>query len=518
MKVIILASTMEAYSILMASISVVLASLCMMKLVYSLWWKPKIIEKQLRQQGIGGTSYNFVYGDKLVNKKLMMEAWSVPMSLSHEIAPRVNPFIYQIVKTYGKVCLSWIGTRPRLIIGNAEHIRLIMNDKFGHFQKPPQNPLVDLLTLGISTLEGEKWAKRRRLITPAFHHEKLQGMEAEFLASCCNLIDRWKKLLESDGLSEIDIAPELQSLSADVISRAAFGSNYKEGKKIFELQKEQVMLVLEAHQALYIPGLRFLPTKKNRRRYEVDGEIKAMLREIICKKQKAMQNGESGNGDLLGLLLQCKEEKGNDMTIEDVIEECKLFYFAGQETTANWLTWTLILLSMHPDWQDKARQEVLQICGKTAPDVETLNRLKIVTMVLFEVLRLYPPVIGLFRYTVQSTKVGDISIPAGVEVFLPVLLLHHDSEYWGDDAQEFKPERFAEGVSKASGDQMAFYPFGWGPRICLGQSFAIIEAKLALAMILQHFSFKLSPSYTHAPHTIITLQPQHGAPIIFQKI
>mgnify|MGYP004712744359 FL=1 len=112
----------------------------------------------------------------------------------------------------------------------------------------------------------------------------------------------------------------------------------------------------------------------------MDAEIKAVLRDIICKKQKAMQNGESGNGDLLGLLLQCKEEKGNEMTIEDVIEECKLFYFAGQETTANWLTWTLIVLSMHPDWQEKARQEVLRICGKTAPDVEILNRLKIVSM------------------------------------------------------------------------------------------------------------------------------------------
>nr|XP_027079810.1 cytochrome P450 CYP72A219-like [Coffea arabica] len=511
---------MEAFNFMaiLASFSALLASFCALKLVFSLWWKPKIIEKQLKQQGIGGTSYNFLYGDEPVSKKLRIEAWAIPMSLNHEIVPRVDPSLHQIVQAYGKVCLSWTGTRPRLIMGKAELIRLILNDKDGHFQKPPQNPLVDLLTLGVSTLEGEKWAKRRRLITPAFHHEKLQGMVPEFLASCCNLIDRWTMLLASDGRSEIDISPELQSLSADVISRAAFGSSYIEGKKIFELQKEQAVLVLEAFQALYLPGLRFLPTKKNKRRYEVDAEIKAVLRDIICKKQKAMQNGESGNGDLLGLLLQCKEEKGNEMTIEDVIEECKLFYLAGQETTANWLTWTLIVLSMHPDWQEKARQEVLHICGKTAPDVEILNRLKIVTMVLFEVLRLYPPVTGLFRYTVQRTKVGDISIPAGVEVYLPIMLLHHDSEYWGDDAEEFKPERFAEGVSKASKDQLAFYPFGWGPRICLGQSFAIIEAKLALAMILQNFSFKLSPSYTHAPHTILTLQPQHGAPIIFHQI
>nr|XP_027086128.1 11-oxo-beta-amyrin 30-oxidase-like [Coffea arabica] len=142
----------------------------------------------------------------------------------------------------GKVCLSWTGTRSRLIMGKAELMRLTLNDKDGHFQKPPQNPLVDLLTLGVSTLEGEKWAKRRRLITPAFHHEKLPGMVPEFLASCCNLIDRWKMLVASDGWSEIDINPELQSLSTDVISRAAFGSSYKEGKKIFELQKDHRVL------------------------------------------------------------------------------------------------------------------------------------------------------------------------------------------------------------------------------------------------------------------------------------
>lgn len=139
-------------------------------------------------------------------------------------------------------------------------------------------------------------------------------------------------------------------------------------------------------------------------------------------------------------------------------------------------------------------------------------------MILHEVLRLYPPVVALFRHTNRKTNIGGMSIPAGVDFVLPVLLLHYDPKCWGEDVEEFNPERFSEGVVKASKDEIGFYPFGWGPRICLGQSFAMIEAKMALAMVLQHFSFQLSPTYTHAPYIVITLQPQHGAPIILHRI
>ncbi|KAF7830419.1 cytochrome P450 CYP72A219-like [Senna tora] len=490
------------------------------KVVHNIWWRPKSVEKLLRKQGMKGTSYRLFTGDMPEMNKSVKETLSKPIALNAQIVPRVIPFYHKMVHHYGKVSVCWYGTKARVIIGDAEMIRKIFEDKNSEFVHPPLNPLVNLLQLGVSTLEGEEWRKRRKLITPAFHPDKLKGMVGAFSSSCCRMIERWVKLVEPKGSCEVDVAQEFSVMAGDVIARTAFGSSYNEGHKIFELQKQQALLMREAYNSIYIPGFRFVPTRKNKRRYQLDDEIKGILKEMIERKEEAMKRGELGGGgheDLLGLLLQCKEESKNGLSTEEVIEECKLFYFAGQETTANLLTWTLIYLSMHPNWQQKARHQVLQICGTTTPTLEAIHRLKIVSMILHEVLRLFPPLPAILRYTTRESKVGSLSIPAGVELCLLVMQVHYDTEYWGDDALEFNPERFAHGVSKAS-NHIAFFPFGWGPRICLGQNFAFIEAKMALAIILQHFSFQLSPSYAHAPSLLVTLKPQHGAPIILHRI
>ena len=139
-------------------------------------------------------------------------------------------------------------------------------------------------------------------------------------------------------------------------------------------------------------------------------------------------------------------------------------------------------------------------------------------MILNEALRLYPPAASLLRRVHKETKLGNMIIPAGVEIALPIILVHHDYKLLGEKAKQFNPERFLEGISKAAKGQVSFFPFGGGPRICVGQNFALVETKMALSLILQNFSFEMASSYAHAPCSIITLQPQFGAHVILHKI
>ncbi|XP_072967052.1 cytochrome P450 CYP72A616-like [Typha angustifolia] len=494
-----------------------------LQMLEQVWFRPRRLDHALRAQGLRGTPYRFLSGDLKEGARLNEVAKAKPMPFSHDIIPRVVPLFHQAMKDYGKISFTWFGPIPRVSLTDPELVREVLSNKFGHFGKL-NTRLGRLLADGLVNYEGEKWVRHRRILNPAFHMEKLKRMLPSFLTCCTELINRWDASVASDGSYELDVWPELQNFTGDVISRTAFGSSYKEGRRIFLLQAELAELIIQAFRTMYIPGYRFLPTRDNRRMKEIDREVRILLRGIIGKREKAIKDGEGSNDDLLGLLLESNmkyfEENGKSdpkMTTEDVIEECKLFYFAGQETTSVLLTWTIITLGMHPSWQIRAREEVLQVFGKNKPDFDGLSRLKIVTMILYEVLRLYPPVTLLTRTTYKTMELGGIVYPPGVILSLPIIFIHHDPGIWKDPS-EFRPERFAEGISKASNDQVAFFPFGGGPRICIGQNFALMEAKMGLSIILQHFSFELSPSYIHAPHTVITLHPQHGAPIKLQKI
>ncbi|KAM7497795.1 hypothetical protein LguiA_022209 [Lonicera macranthoides] len=504
-----------------AVICAVVVVLWAWRLLNWVWFRPKKLEKFLREQGLKGSSYKVLFGDLKKISSMMSEARSKPISHSSDIVPRVTPWILDAIKNYGKNCFLWAGTVPRVYIMDPELIREVLH-KPDIFKKHG-NPAFKKLANGIITHQGEKWAKHRKIINPAFLVEKLKHMLPAFYLCCTELTSTWEKMVSTEGSCELDVWPYLETLTSDVISRTAFGSSYEEGKNIFKLQKEQIELVIQSSLSVSFPGSRFLPTKRNRRMEEISKEVNFSLQKIIDKKMATITKGEASD-DLLGMLLESNMKeiehgsKSVGMSIKDVIEECKVFYFAGQETTSVLLVWTMILLSMNPNWQTKAREEVLQVFGNDKPNVDGLNHLKIVTMILYEVLRLYSPIPELNRIVYKDTTLGEMSLPAGVEVGLPLMLIHHNYDIWGDNAKEFKPERFSEGVSKATKNKMSFFSFSTGPRVCIGQNFAMLEAKTALSMILQNFSFELSTSYTHAPFRLITLQPQYGAQLILHKL
>ncbi|PIN12204.1 hypothetical protein CDL12_15187 [Handroanthus impetiginosus] len=252
--------------------------------------------------------------------------------------------------------------------------------------------------------------------------------------------------------------------------------------------------------------------KKNRMMWKLEKEIRESVRRLIEKNDKQSDNSRN----LLTLLMRVKGDNTEEgLGVKEVIDECKTFYFAGKETTSNLLTWALVLLAMHPEWQARTREEVFRVCkNNDPPNAENLNELKLVTMILYETMRLYPPVSTLIRQASKKVTLGSLDIPANTQFSVSVAVVHHDVEIWGPDANEFNPLRF----SQPQKHWPSYFPFGLGPRNCVAQNLARVEAKIILAMIIQHFALAISPSYIHAPISAWTLEPQYGAQITFRRV
>ncbi|KAL7143503.1 hypothetical protein ABFS83_08G194900 [Erythranthe nasuta] len=516
--------------LVLISIAVALSVKWAVNLANFVWFNPRKLEKFLRTQGLDGNPYRPFFGDLREMTKVMNAEQKRSIQLSDDTCPHVFAYYHDMLNKYGENSFWWFGPWPKLNIVDPELIKEILK-KPDVFTKPLPE-IGKIITSGIVLLDGEKWAKHRKIINPAFHLHKLKNMVPTIGLSCSTMIHKWKSIISNSnnqgGWSEIDVWPHLEDLTGDVISRTAFGSSHEQGTRIFHLQRERSKLTMQLLQLSFIPGWRYLPTKLNKKVKAINDEIESLLRGIVDERRKALERGDVvASDDLLGILMESNsrfvDEFGNKnkgMSIEDVIGECKLFYVAGSETTSSLLVWTMVLMCKHPEWQTLAREEVIRVFGNSEPSFEGLNQLKTVTMILQEVLRLYPPLPRIPRATNETVKLGNMIIPAGVHLSLLVGLTHCDPNIWGHDAKEFNPLRFAQGVvsDDVAKIQSSLISFSSGPRVCIGQNFAMIEAKMAIAMILRSFSFELSPSYLHAPFSVLTLQPQYGAPIILRSL
>ncbi|KAG7023544.1 Cytochrome P450, partial [Cucurbita argyrosperma subsp. argyrosperma] len=458
-----------AAAVVVAAVVVILGA----KMGLVLWWKPRRIEKHFLRQGIGGPPYRFFIGNFKELVSMMAAASSHPMpNLSHNILPRVLSFYHHWKKIYGSTFVIWFGPIARVAVSDPDMIREIFITNSHFYEKNEAHPLVKQLEGdGLLTLNGPKWALHRKIISPTFHMDNLK---------------KWSSMTEetTSGEVEIDVFDSFQMLTEDVITKTAFSCSYEDGKAIFKLQTQQMILASQAFQ------------KGRKRNFEKNWAI-----------------NEKGPKDLLGLMIQAS------ISVNDIVEECKSFFFAGKQTTSNLMTWTTVLLAMHPRWQILARHEVFTICGPRAlPSSDDVSKFKILSMILNESLRLYPPTVATIRRANADVELGGRMIPRGTEFLIPILAVHHDQTIWGNDASEFNPERFSDGVSRAGNHPVGFIPFGLGVRNCIGQNLAVLEAKLAMVIILQRLSFRLAPTYQHAPAVMMLLYPQYGAPILFEKI
>ncbi|CAN1794877.1 Cytochrome P450 CYP749A22 [Linum perenne] len=380
---------------------------------------------------------------------------------------------------------------------------------------------------GVVTSEGEKWIKLRKLANFVLHGENLKSMVPDMIASAEIMLERWK---DYDG-KEIEVYEEFKIMSSDVICRTAFGTSFEEGRHIFYMLDKIVKLYERNTSKLKLPILRFVCSSMYKTKEEKEAErmmrgIRKSIMQMVKTREEKAKNKEfeALRNDYLGMLIKASREEDKSMKIsmEELIDECRVLYVVGQETTNSLLSWTILLLATHQEWQQAARKKVINQFGvEKKPDDDGIARLKIVGMIINETLRLYPSVCaGFIRDVHKDVKIGNLIVPAGVQVHIPIMACHHDPTIWGNDVHLFKPDRFSEGIAKATNNNNnnAFMPFGMGPHMCAGFNFAMNEAKITIAMILQRFTFTLSCDYIHAPSHGMVLRPEKGIQVILNAL
>uniref|UniRef100_A0ACD5ZQM3 Uncharacterized protein n=1 Tax=Avena sativa TaxID=4498 RepID=A0ACD5ZQM3_AVESA len=518
----------SAAVLVLVALAVVLATWICTAAMHHLVWRPYAVTKAFRRQGIRGPAYRFFVGNNEESKAMRVATANDVLDIrSHDIIARVLPEYQAWTASYGKVFLSWTGYTPALCVGDHDMVRQILSNKTGLYNKTDPGPnILALLGNGLVFADGDHWTRHRRVVHPAFTMDKLKVM-ARTMAECAGeVVGAWeaRAAAASGGVARVeDVGQQFVELTADVISHTAFGSSYREGKEVFVAQRELQYIAFSTINNVRVPGLEYVPTKTNVRRWQLNKKVRSTLMAIIDERQAAAKAAKGYGNDLLGLMLEANagsEGQKAIMSMDEIIDECKTFFFAGHDTTSHLLTWAVFLLGTHPEWQRKLREEVLRECGGAGAPLngDALNKLKLATMVLYETLRLYGAVIMIARKATADTELGGVKIPKGTITMIPIAMMQRNEEVWGADAGEFKPERFRDGVGRAAKHPSAMLAFSAGPRSCIGQDFAMLEAKATLATILRRFEFEVAPEYVHAPADFLTLQPKCGLPILFKLL
>jgi cytochrome P450 len=410
---------------------------------------------------------------------------------------------------YGDVVYFKVGPRQGYLITNPNDVRHVLQDNARNYQKSPLYQKLRMhLGNGLLTSEGEFWLRQRRIAQPAFHRQRVAGLAGVMADAARHTAAHWETLAEH--ARAVDVDDEMMRLTRTVVVRALLGSDL--GPYTDRLDGAWSTINEYIGENFWSLGLTdWLPSAR-RRRFDA---ARRLLREAVDYVIAERRQQPSHTPDLLSMLLAARDEDtGEGMTDDQLRVEVTTFLLAGQETTSLALTWIWYLLSQHPRARQRLEDELDAVLGGRPPDYADLANLPYTRMVIDEAMRLYPPAWGFSRQALGDDELGGYHLPRGWMAFVVPYVLHRLPSLW-DVPDVFEPERFSAERSAAR-PKFAYVPFGAGPRQCIGNQFALMEAHLIVATLAQRFRLRLMPGHLVEAWPLITLRPRHGMPMVVE--
>jgi cytochrome P450 len=407
-------------------------------------------------------------------------------------------------REYGDLISARFGPKRILFASHpdlVEEVLVHQNRKFIKHYRLRQAKLT--LGEGLLTSEGDFWRAQRRLAQPAFHRDRIAAFGELMVDFTERLLSGW-----GDGQAR-DLQSDMMQLTLEIVAKALFGAELGGESTEVRAAMETLMhsFVASTARAIIVP--QWLPTPSNLRVARAVRRLNGVLFNIIAERRR---DGED-RGDLLSMLLHAQdEESGRRMTDRQLRDECMTLFLAGHETTANTLAWAWFLLSQSPAAEAKLHEEVDRVLEGRAPTLADLPRLPYTEHVVTESLRLYPPAWMLGREATEPLDLGGYRVSKGTTIFMTACVIHRDPR-WYEDPEAFRPERWSDGLMQRI-PRYAYFPFGGGPRICIGNNFALMEAALVLATIARKYRLRLAPDAMVEPLPSMTLRPAHGLKMI----
>lgn len=419
-------------------------------------------------------------------------------------------FIRDAAKEYGDVAHFRFGPKRHIyMLNNPDQIKEVLVTKQAHFRKAKGLQVARAVVGdGILTSEGKKHMRQRRLMQPAFHRDRIAGYGDVMVRQGVELMNEWR-----DG-EVLDIHHDMMKVTLAIITETMFGKTVKEGADKIAHAIDVGLKYVSSKASSFIDIPLSVPTRSNREFIESSEVLDKTIYALIEERRKS---GDSGQTDLLAMLLAARDEDdGQGMTDEQVRDEVMTIFVAGHETTANTMSWIFYLLATHPEAEQKLHDELKAVLDGRLPTVEDLPKLSYANLIVQETLRLYPAAWVINREVVEEVEIGGHTYEPGDTLMMSQYVMQRMEKYY-DDPDAFRPERF-EGDLLKQIPTYAYFPFGGGPRVCIGNNFALMEAALLLATIAQQYKLRLAePTKPVEPEPLVTLRPKNGLMMRLEK-